>query len=106
MLALRIIPVLVLGLGFIYLGLLFIEGNPEPVIISLGRFSTPELRLGFVVMTCLTIGVIIGALLAGVQLALLVFQNRALRKNLNKQNKSLPVSEALTSEAPTPLDLP
>jgi len=80
--ALRIIPFFVVALLLSYFGLLFVEGNPTRVTLNFGSTQSPEARLGFVVMTSVLIGMILGVTLAAAQMSVLLFQNRSLRKRL------------------------
>ncbi len=85
--ALRIIPLLVVLLFLVYLGVCFVEANQQAVTLSLGGYQTQPTRLGFVVMTSVLAGICVGAVLAVFQIALLAFQNRSLRKKLNKSEQ-------------------
>jgi hypothetical protein len=80
----RIIPLLVVLLILVYLGVMFVEANQEQVILTIGTHQTNPTRLGFVVMTSVLLGIFAGAILATGQIALLFFQNRSLRKRINR----------------------
>ena len=81
---LRIIPILVILMVLVYLGVGFVEANQENVILTIGSHVTEPTRLGFVVMTSVLLGIILGAALASAQVFLLFFQNRSLRKQISR----------------------
>ncbi|MBY0370125.1 LapA family protein [bacterium] len=98
--ALKIIPFLIIVLLLVYFGLLFVENNQDPVSLHFGARTTPSARLGFVVMTSVLVGIILGISLAAAQVGLLLFQNRSLRKRLGGN------TAVRHGSAPSPQDKP
>lgn len=90
--ALKIIPLLVILLLLVYFGVLFVEANPEQVILTLGTHQTNPTRLGFVVMTSVLLGILAGAVLAVGQVVLLSLQNRSLRKRIRHDVVEIPAN--------------
>ena len=71
-----------------YFGVLFVEANREEVIIAFGRYRTAPAALGFVVMTSVLIGMVLGALLCSLEILYLFFRSQSLQRKLNKYEKT------------------
>ncbi len=96
---LKIIPVFLGLLGCCYLGLLFIESNRTEVMLTLGRYQSDTMPLGFAILTSLCLGMVLSAILCSIELASLYWQNRHLRKRVNHLQKQISSLEGLAQES-------
>lgn len=90
-----------------YMGVLFVEANREEVIVTLGTYQTAPAPLGFVVMTSVLVGMVIGGLLCSLELIYLFFRSQSLQRQLKKlqpkskapQTKNGPAKNSLSKSA-------
>lgn len=98
---LKIIPVFIILMVLSYFGVMFVEANREPVILSFGSRATPATPLGFVVLTSVLAGMAIAGLLCSIEIAALFLMNLRLRRRidgLQAANKATATSAATLSD--------
>jgi uncharacterized integral membrane protein len=65
-----------------YIGVIFILANQEVVAIKFFGVQTPEMPVGFVILTSTLLGMMISGLLCLYEIITLYVQNRAMRRKL------------------------
>ena len=65
-----------------YIGMVFIRLNDAPVSLSFGIFSTEEMPLGFVALSCTFTGMVFVGLLSVYEMVGLYIRNRSLWKRI------------------------
>lgn len=95
--ALRIIPLFIILIVCTYLGMLFVEANRQEVVISFGKYQSPATALGFVVLTCILLGMCVAGALCSIELFGLYVQFKRLKRRVQPR-------EDEASVTPTPMD--
>jgi xanthine/uracil/vitamin C permease (AzgA family) len=88
---LRLVPTFIILLFLSYLGVSFVEANREQVIVTLGRYQSQPTTLGFVLITCFILGMLIGTFLWSIEVFTLWYRLRGLKqrvKNLESTSYS------------------
>jgi|GEM_PF-2905165 len=97
---LKTIGVFIALIGLTYLGVTFVEANREEVILEIGKYRHGPSALGFVVMSSVLIGLVLGALLGSFEILSLLMQNQALKKRLRKFEQEQIMGTPMSDVAP------
>ncbi|MCB0403286.1 MAG: LapA family protein [Bdellovibrionales bacterium] len=110
---LKIIPLFLVLIVFSYIGVIFVQNNPDEMVIRFfNQYESPPLALGFIILTSALVGMVVAGILCVLELVVLYLQNKSLRRKLEElgQKTNTSFREVLSdsisapstqSEAPT-----
>jgi uncharacterized integral membrane protein len=90
---LKVIPAFLFLLGCTYVGTLFVEANREPVTVNFLSWSAGPAALGMVVMTSALAGMAIAGLFCSVEVLMVLWENRRLRRRLAEALPATPTDD-------------
>jgi uncharacterized integral membrane protein len=79
---LKVIPAFLFLLACTYVGTLFVEANRDPVTVHFMSWSAGPAALGMVVMTSVLAGMAIAGLFCSIEVLMVLWENRRLRRRL------------------------
>ncbi|MCB0417765.1 MAG: LapA family protein [Bdellovibrionales bacterium] len=82
---LKIIPLFLVLIVFSYIGVIFVQNNPDEMVIRFfNHYESPPLALGFIILTSALVGMVVAGILCVLELVVLYLQNKSLRRKLEE----------------------